>query len=89
MSERRSIPRERLRVLHFHVNGEAPVRRISELMFVQGRPVAVLRWTGEGCERHPDAIVPLDTARLRPTRRGRNLFRYNGVTAEPVQKLWW
>jgi hypothetical protein len=84
MSERRSIPRQRLRVLHLHLDGEAPVRRMSELVFVQGRPNAVLRWTAEGGGRHPGAMVPLDTARLRPSRRARNLFRYDGVTAEPA-----
>ena len=84
MSERRSIPKQRLRVLHLHLDGAAPVQRISELVFVRGQPNAVLRWSAEGGGRHPGATVPLDTARLRPSRRRRNLFRYDGVTAEPL-----
>ena len=86
MTERRSIPRQRLRVLHFHLDGKAPVRRVSALVFVQGRPNAVLRWKFEhGRGRHPDAMVALDTARLRPSRRRRYLFRYDGLTAEPLK----
>jgi hypothetical protein len=83
-AERRSIPRQRLRVVHLHRAGEQPVRRISALVFVEGRPLAVLRWADERGERRPLATVPLETARLRPARRPLDLFRYDGVTAEPA-----
>jgi hypothetical protein len=83
MTERRSIPRARLRVVHFHSGGPQPVRRVSELLFRDGRPLAVLRWIGASGERRPELVVPLETARLRPARRVRNLFRYDGMTSEP------
>jgi hypothetical protein len=82
MSERRSIPRARLRVVHFHSAGQEAVRRVSELLFRDGRPLAVLRWSGASGERRPELVVALDTARLRPARRSRNLFRYDGTTSE-------
>lgn len=80
--DRRVIPKVRLRVVHLHFSGAEPVRRVSELVFKDGRPLAVLRWTGEGGRRRPERVAPLDTARLRPARRARHLFRYDGVTGE-------
>jgi hypothetical protein len=80
--ERRSIPRTRLQVVHRHrVRGE-PVRRISELLFIEGRPVAVLDWTEKGGVRRPRQVIALETARLRRSQRVKTLFRYEGVTGE-------
>jgi hypothetical protein len=82
MTERRSIPNVRLRVVHLHRSGGELVRRVSELVFEHGRPVAVLAWTGEPGARRPRKGVPLDTAYLRPARRAKHLFRYDGITHE-------
>jgi hypothetical protein len=79
--ERRTVPRTRLRVVHLHGAGAEPVRRVSELMFVDGRPQAVLGWTQSANGRRPAAVIPLDSARLRASKRAKNLFHYDGVTS--------
>jgi hypothetical protein len=79
--ERRSIPRNRLRVVHLHQERGEPVRRVSELVFVEGKPQAVLGWKEERGARQPRKLIALDTSRLRPPRRAKNLFRYDGITA--------
>jgi len=80
-AERRSIPRTRLRVVHLHGTEGEPVRRVSELMFVDGRPQAVLGWKQSDQGRCPAEVVPLDSARLRASKRAKNLFHYDGVTS--------
>lgn len=82
VAERRSIPKVRLRVVHLHRSGDEPVRRVSQLLFVGGRPVAVLGWSGTEGERRPKRTVPLETSRLRPSRHAKHLYRYEGVTVE-------
>lgn len=79
--ERRSIPRTRLRVVHLHGSEGEPVRRVSELMFVDGQPQAVLGWKQSEAGRRPAEVIPLDTARLRASKRAKNLFHYEGVTS--------
>jgi hypothetical protein len=69
-----------LRVVHLHDTGSEPVRRVSELRFVDGRPQAVLGWTQSVDGRRP-AVIPLDNARLRASKRAKNLFHYDGVTS--------
>jgi len=78
--ERRSIPGVRLKVVHRHRRGEAPERRVSDLVFIDGRPHAVLRWEQRDAARRPALTIPLDSNRLRPAKRVRALFRYEGVT---------
>ena len=79
--ERRTQPRTRLRVVHLHHTGSEPVRRVSELSFVDGRPQAVLGWKQSVDGRCPAAIIPLDGTRLRASKRAKNLFHYDGVTS--------
>nr|HEX2200367.1 hypothetical protein [Burkholderiales bacterium] len=78
--ERRAIPRTRLKVIHLHREGDEPTRRVSDLVFLDGKPHAVLGWTHSEQGRRPGAAIELDTARLRPSRRAKALFRYEGVT---------
>lgn len=78
--ERRSSPRTRLRVVHLHGRGSEPVRRVSELLFVDGQPRAVLGWTQSEEGRRPAEVISLDTARLKASTRAKNLFHYDGVT---------
>jgi hypothetical protein len=74
-----------LKVIHQHrVGDREPAQRESELMFVQGRAVAILDWVDIGGVRTPLWICPLDRTKLRPKEPGREkTFYYDDVTVDP------
>ena len=62
VGERRNIPRTKLKVIHRHRIGAQSFRRVSELVFVRGKPRAMLEWLNLGGVRSPLYIAELDPA---------------------------
>jgi hypothetical protein len=58
------------------------VERVSELLYVKGRPVALLDWVNLGGIRTPLYMCELDAEKLHPGDR-RGVFQYDDVTADP------
>jgi hypothetical protein len=81
-TERRVLPRGSSRVIHRHRIGERRFRRVSELVFLRGKPFAVLEWIDFSGDRTP-LYLALDPAKLRPQARPRNTFYYDGTTSDP------
>jgi len=71
-----------LRVIHRHRVGNLEFRRVSELVYVQGRPKAILGWIDVGGVRTPIFLCDLDPARLRKV-TAKNTFYYDAVTVDP------
>lgn len=82
MDERRKI-RGGPRVIHRHRVGNQVFRRVSELVFVQGRPKALLGWIDIGGVRTPLYICDLDAAKLRAAKGIRGLYYYDATTDDP------
>jgi hypothetical protein len=80
-SERRVLPRATRKVIHRHRLGQRDFRRVSELVFVRGKPYAVLEWIDLSGDRAP-LYLPLDPRKLRAS-RVRNTFYYDGTTSDP------
>ena len=74
-----------LRVIHRHRVGSLEFRRVSELVYVQGRPKAILGWIDVGGVRTPIFLCDLDPGKLRKAtgHTGKNLFYYDAVTVDP------
>lgn len=79
----RSKGRLGLKVIHRHRAGDSTFRRVSELVFVRGRPRAVLGWIDAGGVRTPIYICELDPAKLRKAPSLRNTYYYDEVTVDP------
>jgi hypothetical protein len=82
MQNRRKI-RLGLKVIHRHRAGREVFRRVSELVFVQGRPKAVLGWIDAGGVRTPIYICELDPAKLRKAAATKNTWYYDDITVDP------
>jgi hypothetical protein len=59
------------------------LRRVSDLVFVQGRPVALPAWINLGGVRTPLYVCELDPAKLHATSEARNTYYYDAVTVDP------
>jgi hypothetical protein len=81
MTNRRRV-RVGLKVIHRHRIGRHTLRRVSELVFVQDQPKAVLAWIDMGGDRVP-VYLELDARRLRTPRGVKGIFYYDGVTTDP------
>lgn len=79
----RSKGRLGLKVIHRHRAGASTFRRVSELVFVRGRPKAVLGWIDAGGVRAPIYICELDPAKLRKAASLKNTYYYDEVTVDP------
>lgn len=82
MPERRKV-RVGLKVIHRHRVGNRVVRRVSELVFVDGRPRALLGWIDLGNIRTPIYICELDGSKLRVSKGARNTYYYDATTIDP------
>ena len=80
--ERRTLPRGSSRVIHPHRIGSYRFRRVSDLVFVRGKPFAVLEWIDLAGDRAP-LYLPLDPAKLHAKGRQRSTFYYDGTTSDP------
>ena len=81
--ERRLGLRVGLQVVHRHQVGETVVRRVSELLYVGGRPVALIEWINLGDVRTPLYTCALDPLKLHPDSARRGVFHYDDLTADP------
>lgn len=79
--DRRHDPRPGLKVRHRHRVGSAVGERVSEMIYVNGRPVALLDWIDLGGIRTPLYVCELDPTKLRTAHRG--VFNYDDVTTDP------
>ena len=85
MHNRRKV-RLGLRVIHRHRVGRLEFRRVSELVFMRGRPKAILGWIDVGGVRTPLFLCDLDPAKLRKAGAGnsaKNTYYYDAVTIDP------
>ena len=86
MHNRRKV-RFGLRVIHRHRIGAFEFRRVSELVYVQGRPKAILGWIDVGGVRTPIHLCELDPAKLRKAAAGndsnKKTYYYDAVTIDP------
>ncbi|HEY0437607.1 MAG TPA: hypothetical protein VGC92_13285 [Phenylobacterium sp.] len=82
MRDRKKI-RVGLKVIHRHKVGESTFRRVSELVYIDGRPKALLGWINVGGVRTPIYICELDPAKLRKSEGAKNTFFYDGITVDP------
>src|ERR687890_771914 len=80
--DRRHDQRPGFKVKHRHRVGSAVGERVSELVYVRGRPVALLDWIDLGGIRTPLYMCELDPVKLRPVTPS-GLFQYDGITADP------
>ena len=81
--DRRHDVRPGLKVMHRHRVGSAVVERVSELVYLRGRPVALLKWINLGGIRTPLYRCELDARKLRTVPDQRGVFQYDDVTADP------
>jgi len=81
--ERRQAARSGFQVVHRHRVGTAVSDRVSELVFVKGRPVALLEWINLGGVRTPLYLCDLDPAKLREDAFQRGVFHYDDLTTDP------
>jgi hypothetical protein len=82
MPERRKI-RVGLKVIHRHRVGNRVFRRVSELVFVDGRPKALLGWIDIGGIRTPLCVCELDRSKLRAPNGVKNTYYYDATTVDP------
>jgi hypothetical protein len=71
------------KVIHQHRAGNLVFRRISELVFLRGRPKAVLGWIDTGGMRTPIYISELDPAKLHKAAATPNTYYYDEITVDP------
>jgi hypothetical protein len=72
-----------LKVIHRHRVGSFEFRRVSELVYVRGRPKAILGWIDVGGVRTPISLCDLDPAKLRKAAAAANTYYYEAVTIDP------
>lgn len=85
--ERRQGIRASLLVAHRHRVGGAVSQRLSELVYMKGRPFALLEWVDLGNVRTPLYICELNPAKLRADTGNRHLFHYDDLTVDPRYAL--
>ena len=83
----RSKGRLGLKVIHRHRSGATTFRRVSELVFVGGRPKAVLGWIDAGGVRTPIYICELNPAKLKKAVARSDIYYYEEVTVDPRNEL--
>ena len=82
MHNRRKV-RLGLKVIHRHRVGSTEFRRVSELVYVKGRPKAIFGWIDVGGVRTPLFVCDLDPERLRKATAAENTYYYEAVTVDP------
>ena len=80
----RRLARVRKKVIHRHRIGSHVFRRVSELVFIGGKPKAILRWIDIAGVRTP-IYAELDPTRLKRIRIANSAtFQYDGTTSDPA-----
>ncbi len=82
----RRLARVPQKVTHRHRIGSHVFRRVSELVYVRGRPKAILRWIDSAGVRTPiyTDLDPEKLRRLRIRTARHPTFQYDGTTIEPA-----
>jgi hypothetical protein len=70
------------KVIHRHRVGSFEFKRVSELVFINGTPKAILGWVDVGGMRTPIYLCELDPKKLRPGAT-RETWYYDDVTVDP------
>jgi hypothetical protein len=78
----RHSSRYALKVIHRHRKGEETARRVSELVFINGRAKAILGWIDLGRMRTPIYMPDLDADKLHRL-SDKNTYFYDEVTEDP------
>lgn len=80
----RRLSRVPQKVTHRHQIGSRVSRRVSELVFVRGKPKVILRWIDLAGVRTP-IYADLDPARLDRTPNAHGvMYKYDGTTVDPA-----
>lgn len=80
----RRLARVPQKVIHRHRIGERVFRRASELVFLRGKPKAILRWIDSAGVRTP-IYAELDPSLLKPAQAARRgTYQYDGTTTDPA-----
>jgi hypothetical protein len=81
----RSKVRLGMKVIHRHQVGSSVFRRVSELVFINGKPKALLGWINIGGVRTPIYICDLDPDKLHRSagEKAKNTYYYDDVTLDP------
>jgi hypothetical protein len=82
LNERRKS-RVGLKVIHRHRVGDKVLRRVSELVLIEGQPKALIGWINLGGVRTPIYLCDLDPARLRRSPTSVSTFYYDEITVDP------
>jgi hypothetical protein len=82
MNERRKS-RLGLKVIHRHRVGDKILRRVSELVLIEGQPKALLGWINLGGVRTPIYLCDLDSSKLRQSPLGGSTYYYDDITVDP------
>jgi hypothetical protein len=82
MNDRRKS-RLGLKVIHKHRVGDKVLRRVSELVMMDGHPKALLGWINLGDVRTPIFLCDLDRAKLRRSATSANTYYYDEITVDP------
>lgn len=73
-----------VKVIHRHRAGNVEYRRVSELIFVGGKPKAILGWIDVGGLRTPVYLCDLDPGKLRKAFKAeKTTYFYDAVTVDP------
>jgi hypothetical protein len=75
--------RTELKVVHRHRIDGVICRRVSDLVYVHGRPVVLLEWINLGPVRTPLYTLELDPSKLRPAADRKGAYYYDDVTVDP------
>lgn len=72
-----------LKVVHQHRMGGEVSERVSDLVFADGKPHALIEWINIGGVRTPLYTCELDKTKLEPASDAKAVFYYAGVTTDP------
>ncbi len=74
-----------MKVIHRHQVGSSVFRRVSELVYINGKPKALLGWINIGGVRTPIYICDLDPVKLHRAagEKAKNTYYYDVVTVDP------
>ena len=72
-----------LKVVHQHRMGGEVSERVSDLVFADGKPHALIEWIDIGGVRTPLYTCELDKTKLVPAADAKAVFYYVGVTTDP------
>jgi len=72
-----------LKVIHKHRVGDKVLRRVSELVVIDGQPKALLGWINLGGVRTPIYLCALNRAKLRRSSTSNSTYYYDEITVDP------